>query len=398
MTDDSGILSVDFLVGFTIFMVAFIWVATLVPNLFLGVSSHGVDFDAVAYRTGVILAEDPGATEQIVTTPWEFQPDTLTANSSIARFGLAVSKETPNILSEAKINSFFNKNRYRYPFVYNDYRNKIIFGDYPYRFNVSLSVAGENTTDYVGDVLPGTDTGLVSGSNYGYIRREVKVKHFSNATIDPTDYQKFKMTNGDDKYGNVTFNEFSIMINADKLVNGNITDPVTNPNYKAAYQIDPLHDKIIINITDLDKIPPRPVWSAIGGSGPTPNINLTKVTFWTGSPYGGLAGIPAGQVPHLNFTYDDGNSTPVNLPVTLKQNVTFIFEPGFFVAANSRGAIYINLTFGVDEYAQDLPLGPRNQGMQFLNNTRTGPWDYNYNVTEVTQPVLRDAVMEVAVW
>jgi hypothetical protein len=36
--------------------------------------------------------------------------------------------------------------------------------------------------------------------------------------------------------------------------------------------------------------------------------------------------------------------------------------------------------------------------MQFLNNTRSGPWDYNYNATEVTQPVLRDAVMEVAVW
>ena len=75
MTNSSGNLSVDFLVGFTIFMVAFIWVATLVPNLFLGVSSHEIDFDAVAYRTGVILAEDPGATIPTVDTPWEFQPD-----------------------------------------------------------------------------------------------------------------------------------------------------------------------------------------------------------------------------------------------------------------------------------------------------------------------------------
>jgi hypothetical protein len=261
-------------------------------------------------------------------------------------------------------------------------------------------VAGEENTSYVGDVLPGTDTGLVSGSNYGYIRREVKVKHFSNATIDPTDYQKFKMTNGDDKYGNVTFNEFSIMINADKLVNGNITDPVTNPNYKAAYQIDPLHDKIIINITDLDKVPPLPNWvTRPENGGYTPKINLTKATFYTGTPYGGLSPIPAGQVPQRNYTWDDGNlSGPVNLPVTLKQNVTFIFEPGFFVAANPSGAIYINLTFGVDEESADSPLGYRHQGMQFLNNTRTGPWDYNYNVTEVTQPVLRDAVMEVAVW
>ena len=395
MTDDSGILSVDFLVGFTIFMVAFIWVATLVPNLFLGVSAHGVDFDAVAYRTGVILAEDPGAQDPLLTTPWEFQPDVLTANKSVTRFGLAISKETPNILSEAKINSFFNKNRFKHPFVYDDYRNKIIFGDYPYRFNISLQVAGENTS-YVGDILPGSDSGMVSGSNYGYIRREVKVKHFSNATIDLTDYQKFKMTNRDDKSGNVTNHDFSIMIDTNKLINGNITDPVTNPNYEAAYQIDPRYDRIIINITDLDKRPPHPTWVT-----DIPTIELNKTMFWT-SHYGvvGLSPIPAGQVAQRNFTYDDGNSTPVNLPVPLEKNVTFIFEPGFFVAADPRGAIYINLTFGVDTFIddEDPPGGPRFQGMQYLNNTRSGPWDYNYNVTEVTQPVLRDAVMEVAVW
>ena len=106
MTDDSGDLSVDFLVGFTIFMVAFIWVATLVPNLFLGVSAHGIDFDAVAYRTGVILAEDPGATNASATGPWELQQDS--GKGLIERFGLAVSKETPNILSETKVDRFFN--------------------------------------------------------------------------------------------------------------------------------------------------------------------------------------------------------------------------------------------------------------------------------------------------
>jgi len=52
MTNSNGNLSVDFLVGFSIFMIAFIWVATLVPNLFLGVSSHQIDFDAVASAAG----------------------------------------------------------------------------------------------------------------------------------------------------------------------------------------------------------------------------------------------------------------------------------------------------------------------------------------------------------
>ena len=60
MTDESGNLSIDFLVGFTIFMLAFIWVTSMVPGLLIGLKSNTIDFDAVAYRTGVILVEDPG--------------------------------------------------------------------------------------------------------------------------------------------------------------------------------------------------------------------------------------------------------------------------------------------------------------------------------------------------
>ena len=36
--------------------------------------------------------------------------------------------------------------------------------------------------------------------------------------------------------------------------------------------------------------------------------------------------------------------------------------------------------------------------MQFLNTSGTQPFDYNYNATDVTQPVLTDGVLEVAVW
>ncbi len=32
MTKDSGALSIDFVVGFTIFLIAFIWVVSLVPG------------------------------------------------------------------------------------------------------------------------------------------------------------------------------------------------------------------------------------------------------------------------------------------------------------------------------------------------------------------------------
>ena len=100
MTKDSGALSIDFLVGFTIFLIAFIWVLSMIPALLIGLQAHTIDYDAVAYRTGVILAEDPGeivATN--ITSPWESQINI----DMIARFGLAISRDTPNILSEEKV-------------------------------------------------------------------------------------------------------------------------------------------------------------------------------------------------------------------------------------------------------------------------------------------------------
>ncbi len=59
---DSGNLSIDFLAGFTIFIVAFVWVISLVPGLLIDLQAFTIDYDAVAYRTGVILVEDPGVT------------------------------------------------------------------------------------------------------------------------------------------------------------------------------------------------------------------------------------------------------------------------------------------------------------------------------------------------
>jgi len=60
MTDDSGTLSIDFIAGFTIFLLAFIWVLSMVPGLLVNLQGYTIDYDAVAYRTGVILVEDPG--------------------------------------------------------------------------------------------------------------------------------------------------------------------------------------------------------------------------------------------------------------------------------------------------------------------------------------------------
>jgi hypothetical protein len=398
MTDSNGNLSVDFMVGFTIFMVAFIWVATLVPNLFLGVSAHGVDFDAVAYRTGVILAEDPGASF-IPDSPWEVQPDT--AKENVERFGLAVSKETPNILSETKVNRFFNHSAGWLP---EDYRNKTIFGDYPYHFNISLTTVTESTysvpTMYVGEVRP---------DNYGFMRREVKIKRPSNATIGKSDYVKFKLNNsGMD--GNVTSHDFAICINTSHLLTGNVTDPLANPNYHAVYMIDPTKDWINITMEQFNATSPQgpvPDWvNHVGVGGPdSANINLSKITFsqvgYNPAPY--LYPLAAGTVPQKDFLYVDGNTMPVSLPVNisynsveLRNNFTLAFPPGFFIAAQPDGAIYINLTFSVEK---ELHAGTKDwQGMQYLNTSKSGPWDYNYKTTEVSQPYLTDGVLEVAIW
>jgi hypothetical protein len=198
----------------------------------------------------------------------------------------------------------------------------------------------------------------------------------------------------------VTFHDFSITINTTRLLKGNVTSPVTNPNYNAAYRIDPRSDWINITIQDFDKKPPQPNWVT-----DIPKINLTKVTF-SQTRYGlpGLFSIPPGSIPQKNFTYIgniDGSVTPQLDPtienLATKRSITFAFPPGFFTAADDTGAIFINLTFGVSTHICDPP-GCRDQGMQFLNTSRTQPFDYNYNTTDVTQPRLTDGVLEVAVW
>ncbi|MHB8164901.1 MAG: hypothetical protein ACYDDV_11290, partial [Methanoregula sp.] len=74
------------------------------------------------------------------------------------------------------------------------------------------------------------------------------------------------------------------------------------------------------------------------------------------------------------------------------ENVSMIFAPSFFKYASPTDTIYINLTFGL-ESTMDYPFG-----QQYLNSTMKRPFDYNYIPANVTQPALRNAVMEVAVW
>ncbi len=372
MTDDNGNLSIDFLVGFTIFLLAFIWVVSMIPGLLIGLQAYTIDYDAVAYRTGVILAEDPGRSV-LDLEPWESY---YLQKANVTRFGLAISKETPNILSKDKINRFFCSTVFFYP---EDYRNRIIFGDYPYRFNISIRELGQNNTRSVGDVIP---------DGYGYIRRVVKIKESSYATINSTNY-----TNLDAVPSHV----FSIRINSDNLIN-EVSDP--------RYQINPSREQLTINITNLSKL--------IDPS--TTSISLTTVTLCFMDSKSSICYSPSPS----NYPFVDGSSTRLTLlPATVKENITVKIDPAYINDRLKIGAntVYIALKFDLN-YTNGTPYSGT-----FLNNTQvlpninnlwgnatffdpetniynniTDPFDYDYNSIEVTQPKLKDAVLEVAVW
>ena len=368
MTDENGILSIDFLVGFTIFMLAFIWVVTMIPGLMIGLQSYTIDYDAVAYRTGVILVEDPGWP---VSPPWESFLDPQ--KNSVTRFGLAISKDTPNILSQDKVNRFFCTT-----FIYpDDYHTRAVFGDYPYGFNISLiDLGGQNRS--VGDVLP---------DGYGYIRRVVKIKGTSNATINNATYTANPSYI---KTDNVTTHVFSILIDNPKLL-GDVTDP--------AYQIDPSREQITINITDLK--------STITNFAPDIDRNTSIITLKNIKVYkldgGEYSNVP---LPASDFPYIDGSNTRVPaMPANVTDNVTLRFSPQFFDLMKAQNSqIYIALGFDVSPAStflnntQAVPNFDMLDGSLTFNNPNTTPFNYDYNAANVTQPYLRDAVLEVAVW
>jgi hypothetical protein len=353
MTHDSGNLSIDFLVGFTIFIITFIWVATMIPGILINLHSNSLDFDAVAYRTGVILVEDPGMPS---SPPWE-QLNTL-QKTNITRFGLDISKDTPNILSQAKVMRFFCTTAFTYP---DDYHTRAIFGDYPYHFNISMRDDENNMTLYVGETRP---------DNYGYIRRLVKIKGYSNASIGSDYINAHHYFYHDLLSDNTTTHVFSILINSSELREG-VRDPL--------YRIDPDTEPLTINITDIRST----IW---GDANPaTMGINITSIDVYNqeSTPMG----LILSKKRNFNTPYIDGNSSSTAPPVPVVDNVSLIIDPQFFQTLKGEYTnVYVNLTFQLTRPST------------FLNNSLSDPFDYNYNPANVTQARFRDGIVEVAVW
>jgi len=342
------VLSLDFLVGFTIFMLALIMVVSMVPGLLAGLQSSGIDYDAVAYRTGVILVEDPGWP---VYPPWEMNgPD---HKDEIERVGLAVSKDTPNILLSTKVDTFFNDSF----FDPEDYRSKAIFGDIPYSYNFSLNISnpdGSYELKQTGDPLP---------PGYGYIRRVVKIKEPGVAEIGY-----------DNGYNDTTLDPsiprmFTVRLNFSQLLNQSVS---------AAYRIDPRTDPVTVNINMTGYLTPgmgaRLQNVTFWKMDPTrPNPRFTRIPFSYDTIDSGLYTL------HINGTLDQHSLEP-NVPV--ESSISLVLNP----AATSLFTLDQNSILDIRFVFDD---GPDPQ-----KTTLNGTYDYDNAIL----PALSTGVLEVAIW
>ncbi|MCM2464985.1 hypothetical protein DIC75_01415 [Methanoculleus sp. CWC-02] len=342
-------MSLDFLAGFTIFMLALIMVVSMVPGLLAGLESSGIDYDAVAYRTGVILVEDPGWP---VYPPWEMNDGAH--KDEIERIGLAISKDTPNILLSTKVDAFFNDSF----FTPDDYRNLAIFGDIPYSYNISLRSLDGSYNHRTGDPLP---------PGYGYIRRVVKIKEPGVAEI---------VGNIASPYWTATPPSPTQTLTV-RLDFARLLDPSVGP----AYRLDPRVEPVNVTITNfgayLNMTEPS-----------TTNATLKSVTFWKKDPTRAnprFTRIPFSyntEDPSLYTLSVDGNPNDLTPGGPVTDNISLVLKP----AATSLFTLDQNSILDIRFAFEDDP--PRTM----LNGT------YPYDYGTVTLPALKTGVLEVAIW
>jgi hypothetical protein len=329
------------MVGFTIFMIAFIFVATMMSGLLINLLSRTVDYDAVAYRTGVVLVEDPGEPRYYVGSAenWHLLDLSIPLErDTLKRLGLSLERYSPGYLQQQKVDKFFQydssilcsgSDSLCYP---DDYRKKLIFGDYPYSFNITLRKLDELTIYSVGEISP---------PHYGYTRRLVKIKQ-------PGASMALNVTNWTSQYVIVRM-EFSELYS------------LANP----LYRVDPLNEKTTILLrnftipnTAMQSTPFIYVYPPTGGS-PTPLM------------------IP-GSSPTV-LIYDSPGFRCTSYPC-LMSNISYVeVEEGFFKRINldEFSLIEINMTF---------------------NQTVSEGFAYNFNYTTSTLSPAETAVLEVKIW
>ena len=428
MKRDSGQLPVDFLVGFTIFILSLIMVANFVPSLLVGLQrTSGIDYDAVAYRTGVVLVEDPGepagelhlGVNPVVppTHPeWHLQADY--EKEFVSRFGLAITHETPNILSINKIERFFDTSF----FNDTDYRNKLLFSSYQYGYNITLqNISPMKAGDYPNGLI--RMLGQPYPAGYGYIRRYVVIKQNSEATVNMSTF-------GTDQGMPYAFNAWR-EDQVDLYFSG---DPVPHQQFVIRFDNTILYNKAIdtplkidlereplsIRITNLSSCLNNTAynlrtvgWNPLANSSEQWSLNMAPRYSDPMDPdFRGFENVPptnatltavdfgTPEVYNLWTTFIQG----VNLTIDRKYNNEF--DPGKNLGFPlPPGGVNVNET--IELYAPPLDPYYLNEGSPLVitftfqnplpHTLVTGTFWYDYNPKNVTQPVLSTGMVEVAI-
>jgi hypothetical protein len=403
MKDDSGLLSIDFIAGFTIFMVAFIIVITMVSGLLVSLQSRTIDYDALAYRAGVILTEDagdPGGAGDLMNLNtrgigWEIKNFNSTQDKKqIIRLGLALSKNYPNILSSAKVDKFFYNNNGFTESEYLNYRQKLMLYNFNnqylsttptyYHFNIRFQSI-ENSSDIPKEAVPHITTPRVYNStyigeddsnvqNYGYSRRVVKVKQPSSMNVNLSYPQ-----------GNPNSNTFLVQYDWEEFNSklGNLTG--------LRYKIDPYNEQTAINVTLNNSISVE--LSYVETVIHLPNAgNETAVNISDTSPVNAKIYLNTNNTAgHRWFTNDA-------TPIYPNSNVLIVFEPGFIagksLSAYNDSSISVRCTFSDNVTARDYPIVYSYTEWSLVNNST---WMLVPN-PNLTMPYMIPAILEVKVW
>ncbi len=358
--DDSGQLSIDFIAGFTIFMITLILAITMTSGLLVGLQSKKIDYDAVAYRTGVILVEDPGEPNTpinyiTITEKDEWERIGYDQRSQVKRFGLTAYKSTPRVLSEQKILGFYNRTMWQ---DLSEYESRIIFSNYPYHFNITLKILNESVPYMVG--IPYSEN-----SQYGYIRRVVLVKTPGGGGADVDVFNSYNIT--------PDTGMFNVSLNYNKTL-----DPILGPTY----WIEPPKEDISINLTNITSIK--------NGSYAGPMmLNAVRIVYYGRLLSGGTA---SGNLPLDVHTTIDGTPRVYSYigtsPYPVNNLINVSFPAGFFIPPSAYADIQLiqmDINFRFD------------RGTVNLSNERNA-YPYLPDQTGFTPPSLKPGILEVRVW
>jgi len=233
----------------------------------------------------------------------------------------------------------------------------VIFGDYPYSYNISLSSG--NDLWQTGDPLP---------PGYGYIRRVVKIKEPSVAEINESISSAYTIDPSAPEWQNSTARNFTV-----RLDFGHLLDPTVSP----AYRIDPRIEPVNVTITNFDAYLNNTYDSA----------TLKSVTFQKAEPDSPPVPLRwlsySEEEPDLYTLHldEDSHSLTPNEPVN--SSISLVLKPAFmtFMGPNS----ILDIRFNFEEEEDEPP-----------HTNIAGTFPYNYD--NVNSPPLKTGVLEVAIW